>query len=250
MNELFNKKSAFIAYITAGDGGLKYTREAAIALAEGGVDILEIGLPFSDPTADGPVIQRAMNRALQEEITLFDVLAVVKEVKQAIDIPIILFTYYNPLFNAIENDVFRKAKEAGVNGILVVDLPIEESNEYYHHCIQNKIDPIYIITPSTPLDRIKKIEKKRSAFLYYVCRKGTTGIKNSLPNDFEKNMRQIKQVTQTPVVAGFGISNKQTAATVLSHADGFVVGSLFVKAIEEGASPNDLTKLAIQLDPR
>lgn len=250
IKDCFNKGSVFIAYITAGQGGLKLTKEAAIALVDGGVDILEIGVPFSDPVADGSVIQRAMNEALSLNVTISSVLDIIKQIKKVVDVPIVLFTYLNPLLKMGLNNVCVRAKSAGVDGILVVDLPLEESEEYYKSCAAVGIEPVCIIAPSTPIERIRRINQHCNSFLYYVCRNGTTGIKNDLPDNYAEKINRIKAVSSNPVVAGFGISSKHLAALALSQADGFVVGSLFVKAIEAGATPEKLKKLAIKVNPK
>lgn len=237
-------KKHFVAYLTAGDGGIQRTLDAAIALIKGGVTILEIGVPFSDPIADGPVIQRASARALQSGTTLNDILGLTKAIRKISDIPLILFSYLNPLLSALNSSFFEDAKNAGITGLLLVDCPIEESQAFHQKCLEHSISPIYVITPSTPVERIKIIDSMGKGFLYYACRKGTTGIQAGLPDDFVKNIQKIKSLVHLPVVAGFGISNRESAQKVLEYADGFVVGSLFVKALEDGATPDELTALA------
>ncbi len=249
-NAAFKNNQAFIAYLTAGQRGLNYTEEAAHALVEGGVDILEIGVPFSDPVADGPTIQAAMQDALTHNVTLIDVLTVIKRIKQACKIPIVLFTYYNPLFKLGMAHALENAKAAGVDGILVVDLPLEESKPYYEQCSHHGILPIGLISPSTNVSRIQLMSQRTFGFLYYVARNDTTGVKHSLPNGFEKNIQRIKNVTTQPVVAGFGIGERTLAQRALNAADGFVVGSAIINAITAGAPPTELTTLACQIDPR
>lgn len=250
IQKTFNKGPAFISYLTAGDGGMNYSLKAMLALIEGGVDILEIGVPFSDPVADGPVIQKAIDRALQQQTDIFDVLNLVKKIRKHSEVPIVLFSYYNPILAAQSKNVFQLAKDSGVDAILIVDLPLEEASEYCILCEAAKLDPIFVVTPSTPVTRIKAIDDYASGFLYYACRKGTTGVRSDLPEGIEEKLSEIKAISNIPVVAGFGISNKPAAAEVLKYADGFVVGSRFVKAVEEGASANELKQLAIDLDPR
>lgn len=250
LKEQFNRGPAFIAYITAGQRGLKYSKQAAIALVKGGVDILEIGVPFSDPVADGPVIQRAMNDALASGTNITSVLAMIKEIKAIHDVPIVLFTYYNPLLRVGIKQILTRAKKAGVDGVLVVDLPLEESAMYFECCATVGIEPICIISPSTSEQRLQLISKQCNSFLYYVCRNGTTGVRDNLPANYSKKMQRIKQIAQKPVVAGFGISNQKLAQLALASADGFVVGSLFVEAIEKGATPDELMTLATAIDPR
>ncbi len=249
IKQIFKKGPVFVAYLTAGDGGIDHTFDAAMALINGGVNILEIGVPFTDPVADGPVIQRAAMRALESKTTLDDILSLVKKLREHTDIPLILFSYLNPILKASENGFFANAKEAGVDGILLVDCPFDEAKEIHQHCIKNHLAPIYVITPTTSLERLKHIDKHGSGFLYYACRKGTTGVRNEMPDDFVQKMREIKANVHHPVVVGFGISNKEMAAEVLQHADGFVVGSLFVKALEEKVSLDELTFKAKNLLP-
>ncbi|MEM9242749.1 MAG: tryptophan synthase subunit alpha [Pseudomonadota bacterium] len=246
----FARKPAFIAYLTAGQRSLAFTQDAAIALVQGGVSLLEIGVPFSDPIADGPVIQSAMQQGVEANITINTVLEVIQNIKKTIDVPIILFTYYNPLLNAANNNIYEKARVAGVDGVLVVDLPLEEADDHFNQCKQYNISPISVIASSTAVDRIQRIGQKSSGFLYYACRNGTTGIKRSLPDNYQDKVQQIKQCSHLPVAAGFGISDKKTAAAALSCADGFVVGSLFIKAIAARATTKELTQLAQQIDPR
>jgi len=250
MKNLFKKRPAFVAYLTAGQRGLNFTKEAAIALAKGGVDLLEIGVPFSDPIADGPVIAQAMNEALSYPITLHSILNTIHEIKQVKNIPIVLFTYFNPLFKTGITKIMKEAKQAGVDAILTVDCPLEESSEYFSCAKSASMDTIGLISPSTEPERILKICQSDPAFLYYICRNGITGVKDSLPEDYLKKIAQIKSLSIIPVIAGFGISTKEMASSALECADGFVVGSLFVKAIADGISPLALQQLAINLDPR
>ena len=249
IQQIFNKGPAFAAYLTAGDGGIQCTFDAAMALIAGGVNILEIGVPFSDPIADGPVIQRAAARALEKNITLEEILTLIVKLREHTDIPLILFSYLNPVLNAVKKDFFTKAKKAGLDGVLLVDCPYEEAKEIHQQCTKNKLAPIYVVTPTTSVERLKQIDHHGSGFLYYACRKGTTGVRNAMPDDFADKLREIKLYAHHPVVVGFGISNKEMAAEVLRHADGFVVGSLFVKALEDGVSLSELTKMAQNLLP-
>lgn len=251
LSEIFNRKKAFVAYVTAGDGGMDRTVSAMHALVDGGVDILEIGVPFSDPVADGPVIQAAADRSLKNGTTIDTVLRGIHQFKQSQATPVVLFGYYNPIFVANQSgDFFKRAKEAGVDGVLIVDVPLEECDDYYTQCVEVGIDPVLLLSPSTPAERVQKINEKSKGMLYYACRKGTTGEKSTLPEGFAKQMSDIKVLTTLPVIAGFGVSNKAMSAEILQHADGFVVGSTFVKAIGDGIEDDALTTLAKSLDPR
>lgn len=247
IDQVFQKsKKPFIAYLTAGDGGLKYSEDAFLSLVSGGVDIIEIGVPFSDPIGDGPVIQRAMNRS---KASLKEVLDLVRTIRLKTDVPIVLFSYYNPILQAGETFI-QEAKKAGVDGILIVDLPIEESDAILQKMNEESLAPIFLIAPSTPLERVKRISDKGKGFLYYVSQKGTTGMQKEVASDFHDKLKVIKSVSHLPVVAGFGIANREMAEEFLQSADGFVVGSYFVKQMENKISPQELTQLAKQMDPR
>ncbi|HVE44079.1 MAG TPA: tryptophan synthase subunit alpha [Gammaproteobacteria bacterium] len=250
IERLFSEYKAFIAYLTAGDGGMQHTLDAAMALIDGGVNMLEIGMPFSDPTADGPVIQRAAMRSLANGTTLQDILWLTEEIRKRSDIPLILFSYLNPILSKLESTFLNDAKHAGIDGLLLVDCPLEESGLIREQCINNEIDLISILTPATTTDRMKKMNEYAQGFLYYACRKGTTGVKNALPEDFEEKIKSIKDTMPLPVVVGFGISNSEMANDVLACADGVVVGSLFVDALEKGMSFSALSTLARNIFPR
>lgn len=178
----------FVGYLTAGQRGLEFTKAAAIALVEGGVDVLEIGVPYSDPIADGPVIQQAMQDALLRGVNLEQILTTIKEIKAAVDVRVVLFSYYNPLLNAKNESSLKAIKAAGVDSILIVDLPYEESDEFYQACALCDLKRVTLIAPSTPISRIELLRSPQTEFYYYVCRNGTTGMKNNLPENFvEKN---------------------------------------------------------------
>ena len=245
----FSQSKAFVAYLTAGDGGIKQTLAAALALIESGVTMLEIGVPFSDPIADGPVIQRAHARALAHGTTLAGCLDLVAEIRAKSDIPLILFTYLNPIFKVLHRDFFQNAKDAGIDGLLVVDCPLEEMAPMVQPCLQQGIAPILIATPTTTMQRVAALEQWGRGFLYYACRGGTTGVRAQLPHDFSDNIQQLKAHASLPVVVGFGIASREMAMEVLQQADGVVVGSLFVKAIENGMSMVNLKRLAQQINP-
>jgi tryptophan synthase alpha chain len=237
----FQKNKIFAGYLTVGDGN---SVAIANALIEGGVNLLELGVPFSDPIADGPVIQRAAERALKNNTTLLAVIAVAQHIRKTSEIPLVLFSYFNPLLHANPSHWLPLAKHAGIDGILVVDLPDEEGHAFYQQCLTHDILPISVVTPATSPARLKKITRHAKGFLYYASRKGTTGIRAGLPDDFQENIAMIKSISALPVLAGFGIANKTDAQKILQYADGFVVGSFFMKAVEEGVSLKELTQLA------
>jgi tryptophan synthase alpha chain len=249
IQQSFNNKKAFIGYLTAGDGGIHHTLNAALALIEGGINILEIGVPFSDPIADGPVIQRAATRALAAGTTLQDVLWLAAEIRKKSDIPLVLFSYLNPILATLQPAFFKHLQQAGIDGMLIVDCPIEESSLFHQACLDHEIAPIYVITPSTPIARIKKIAQHGIGFIYYACRKGTTGIRTALPTDFQDKMKLLQNNISLPMVVGFGIGEFDLAKQVLQLADGVVMGSVFVKALEENLPLTELTKMARQINP-
>lgn len=227
------KTPAFIGYIVAGDGGIDYSIEAALALEAGGVDLLELGIPFTDPVADGPAIQKGMERALKGGMTPDKVLELVKRLRHKTKIPIVLMSYFNPIMQG-GKDFLRRAKEAGVGGILIVDLPFEEKEFRVE-----ELDQIFLITPSTTEERMRQIAKGSRGFIYYAIQKGTTGARDSLPEGVKENIQKIKQIASIPVCAGFGIANRESAQQVLSCADGFIVGSAFVDAMEKRLPPKN-----------
>lgn len=245
IKKLFATQKAYVGYLTVGDGGLRRSVDIAQAMIAGGVNMLELGVPFSDPVADGPVIQRAAQRAVANNTTLADVLQVAATLRQSTDIPLILFSYYNPLL--IADAWLAQAAAVGIDGVLVVDLPYEEGGEFYAKCSAHGIAPISIITPATSTKRLKMITRHAQGFLYYACRAGTTGVQSSLPAGLAEQLATVKQHSKLPVVVGFGVSDATMVRNILQHADGFVVGSYFMKALEEGASPTQLTQLTRSL---
>ncbi len=249
IRDAFIKNKAFIGYLVAGDGGITYATEMALAMIDGGVDILEIGIPFSDPIADGPVIQKGMQRALTHATSKEDVLRMVTKIKEQSDIPILLFSYFNPIRKGFHEFV-QKAKLSGVDGFLIVDLPLEEA-ELTKKCIEDaSLDMIFVIAPSTSSARLKKIATESSGFVYYACQKGTSGMQDFLPTDLEDKIVQIKKETSKPIGIGFGIKNKDMAKKVLEIADGFIVGSLFVDGMEKKLDKAAMINLTKSLDPR
>jgi tryptophan synthase alpha chain len=224
ISQAFAKKQAFIGYLTVGDA----SKEHFLSLIEMGVNVLEVGIPFSDPVADGPVIQKAMQRSLQVGTTPKKVLQLVAELRKETEVAIVLFTYFNPIQRDLKG-FLAQAKKAGADGVLVVDLPLEESATYQLLCKDFDLSPIFVIAPSTPPERIRAISDAAKGFIYYACRKGTTGTRSSLPEDLAEKIAQIRTYTGLPIAVGFGISSRETANAVLKIADGFVVGSHFVE---------------------
>ncbi len=246
---VFDKKPAYLGFLTAGDGGYDHSKKALLALIAGGVDIVEIGVPFSDPVADGSTIQQASQRAIAQGTDLTQVLRLIRDIRQKTTTPIILFSYYNPLL-AYGESIYAELATAGADGILVVDLPLEEAGSHLEACREHNLDPIFLISPSTRSERLKQINTYGRGMLYYVCRNGTTGVKASLPTDFKEKLLEIKRYCDLPVVAGFGIANREMATQVMEYADGFVVGSRFVDAAYRTQDYAALTALARSIDPR
>lgn len=235
IGKAFEYEDVFVGYLMGGDGGEEKTIKSALALVKGGVDILEIGIPFSDPIADGSVIQEASARALNHKTTPTRVLEMIKKIRLKSEVPIVLMTYYNPILKA-GKEFLKKAKASGVDGMIVVDLPFDEGEGYIKMMRDCKLDTIFLVSPNTPQLRLLQIIKHSTGFIYYACQKGTTGMRSTLPNDLAENIKVIKSETDKPVVVGFGIKNKKSAQDVLRVADGFVVGSALVDHIASGAT--------------
>ncbi len=225
-------QKALVVYLTAGCPNPEATREMIIALERAGVDIVELGVPFSDPTADGPIIQAASQRALKNGTTLEGVLNLVSEVRKDSEVPIVLFGYYNPIF-AYGNEKFaKKASEVGVDGVLVVDLPFEEAREMRRFTDPRGIDSIALIAPTTGKERIRQIADSATGFLYFISITGVTGTLKPSIEDIQSGVRQIREVSSLPTVIGFGISTPAQAAEIAALGDGIVVGSALMKEID------------------
>ncbi len=242
---------SFVGFVVGGDGGEDYCVECCLQLIEGGIDILEIGFPFSDPVADGPVIQRASERALKGGANGATLLRIAARIREKSAIPLILFTYYNPLLKKGDG-YLKELKAAGYDAILVVDLPPpkEKHHPYFDALEAAGLYPIFLVTPSTDDQRLTQIGEIAQGFLYYACQKGTTGVRDKLPEDFSLQISRIRQKTNLPIAAGFGIANRANAKEALQAADAFVVGSAFVKLMEQRVKPQELKRLAQDIDPR
>lgn len=231
-------RKAFIPFITAGDPTLEQTSAILDVLAEVGADIIELGVPFSDPMADGPTIQASSQRALKNNIRIEDILEVVRKFRKKHDTPLILFGYYNPFFVYGEKRLVADAKNAGVDGFLCVDLPPDEGDELRYLANKASLDVIYLLAPTSTAERKKLVAEKASGFIYYVSVTGVTGARDKLREDISAHISDIKRYTPVPVVVGFGISTPSQVREVASIADGVVVGSAIVKVIEKvGDSP-------------
>jgi tryptophan synthase alpha chain len=230
-----------VAYITAGDPSMDATLKYVLALAEAGADVIELGVPFSDPLADGPVIQRASERALKAGATLGGVLDLVRRIRQSSEVPIVLFGYYNPFFQMGIEKFAAAAASAGADGVLVTDLTPEESGEYRRILAAHHLDTIFLGAPTSTDDRLAKIAACSSGFLYLISRTGVTGAKDALPDDLPALLRRARSVTQLPIAVGFGISLPGHVSVLGDLADAAAVGSALVSEIENAKSVDAAT---------
>lgn len=224
---------ALVTYITAGDPDLETTRKLLFTLSDSGADVIEIGVPFSDPMADGPTIQRASLRSLENGTNLKSILDMVADIRSEIKVPLILFGYYNPIFSFGLRDFAKGAKDAGIDGLIIVDMPPEESKEIRRYTDKKEIDFINLISPVTDGERLEEIVADATGFLYYVSVTGVTGARKTLPEEIGNRIAEIKKLTGLPVVVGFGISDPETARSLGRVSDGVVVGSALVNIIEK-----------------
>jgi len=238
-----NNEKALIVYLTAGDPSLDVTQELILQLEKACVDILEIGVPFSDPTADGPVIQAASQRALKTGTTLERVLTMIADIRRDSQIPIVLFGYYNPIFAYGVEKFAQTAQKAGVDGILVVDLPPEEAQELRRHTDPVGLDFISLVAPTTGKDRLKAILGNATGFLYTISITGVTGTAAPKIEDIAREVGKIRKLTKMPIVVGFGISSAAQAEEIAVFADGIVIGSAVVRLIDENRNHSELMKI-------
>ena len=232
-----------VAYVTAGDPDLARTAEILVELSANGADIIEVGVPFSDPLADGPVIQRASERALASRTTLRSTLATIAQHRDRITAPIVLFTYVNPILRMGEDAFVRAAAAAGVDGVLVLDLPVEEAGAFRERLVREGIDPIFLLSPTTTDERIRASAALGRGFLYVISRLGVTGVRDRLAADAEPLVRRIRAQSDLPLALGFGISTPEQVAEVGQWADAAVVGSALVNVIaQHGASASVAAK--------
>ncbi|MHB9028898.1 MAG: tryptophan synthase subunit alpha [Candidatus Latescibacterota bacterium] len=228
-----HSRKAFIAYITAGDPSLEYTARLVLEFERRGVDIVELGVPFSDPIADGPVNQEAAQRALRREIGIGDVLETVRAIRRESQIPIIFFAYYNTIFSYGLEAFVNDAAEAGLDGALVLDLPPEEAGEYKRLMDARGLATIFLVSPITPEDRLRLIAKHASGFVYYVSQMGVTGERAEISESIPAMVSRIRALTGTPIAVGFGVSTPEHVRKIAGLADGVIVGSSIVRRIGE-----------------
>jgi tryptophan synthase alpha chain len=240
-----NGGPGLVAYVTAGDPDLASTERILVALAGAGADVIEVGVPFSDPLADGPVIQRASERALASGTTLRRTLQMIRRKREAVSSPIVLFTYANPVLRMGEPEFVRTAADAGVDGVLVLDLPVEEAGPFRERLVDAGMDPIFLLSPTTTDARIRRSAELGRGFLYVISRLGVTGARDTIAADAESLVRRINRLSALPLAVGFGISTPEQVAQVGRWADAAVVGSALVKVIaEHGRSPDLADRVA------
>lgn len=241
MNRIANKfkelkekdRIALVTYITAGDPSIDVTAELVLKLEESGADIIELGVPFSDPMADGPAIQLASERALKNGTTLGDVLEIVRRVREVSEIPIIMFGYYNPFFKYGPERFSKDAVNAGADGVLVVDLPPEEAGEFKVHTDRAGLDFVFLLAPTSTSERISLVANSASGFVYLVSVTGVTGVRPDMDVSLEDLTNEIKRAAKLPVGIGFGISSPEQVTKIARYADAVIVGSAIVRIIEK-----------------
>jgi tryptophan synthase alpha chain len=227
-------RAAFVAYLCAGDPDFDTSLAACLAVVSSGADILELGVPFSDPLADGLTNQLAAQRALESGMTAARVFELVRRIRKASEIPIVFYTYYNLVFSNGVDAYVKAARAAGVDGMLVLDLPPEESAEAAHACRVHGMDTVCIVAPTTPDSRLPKIAAAATGFIYYVSREGVTGVRDQVAGGIPEAVARIRAHSQLPVAVGFGISTRAQVSQVAAEADGVVVGSALVNVIRDG----------------
>ena len=230
------QRACFVAYVCAGDPNFELSIQACKSLIDSGIDILELGVPFSDPLADGLTNQLAAQRALESGMNSGRVFEFVRAIREFSSIPIVFYTYYNLVFAMGSESYAQRAKEAGVDALLTLDLPPEEAKDHLDACERVGIETVFIVAPTTPEERLVKICEATTGFIYYVSREGVTGEQSNLSNNIQSRVSLIKQYTNLPVVVGFGVSNSSHVRAISSVADGVVVGSAIVNCIANNLS--------------
>jgi tryptophan synthase alpha chain len=241
----FAHKPGLVAYVTCGDPDLSTTREIILAAITAGADVIELGVPFSDPVADGPVIQRASERALKNGTSLQDVLQLARDIRQHSDAGLVVFSYLNPILRMGLEPFCKAAVDSGVDGVLLIDMTLEEGDDYRRCMDAHKLAAIFLAAPTSTDQRLKKIAQACSGFVYAVSRTGVTGAQKQLAGDARGLVQRIRKYTSLPVAVGFGISNAQQFAQAGEFADAAAVGSAIVQAIEQnpGRAPQAVAEL-------
>ncbi|MDD5449547.1 MAG: tryptophan synthase subunit alpha [Candidatus Omnitrophica bacterium] len=236
-----DRKKACIVYITAGYPDLHKTKRLIPALERAGADIVELGIPFSDPLADGPTIQAASQEALKNNVNLPKIFKMVKMARRVTDIPIVFMTYYNPVLKYGQKQFLRDCVKSGVDGLIIPDLPMEESRDLKPAARKSKIALIFLAAPTSTRERLKNISRDSRGFIYYVSLTGVTGARQKLPMEVASKVKLIKSMTRKPVCVGFGVSSPQQAEQIANVADGVIIGSAVIKVIERNLNKGGLT---------
>ncbi len=232
---LLNGKKALVAFYTAGDPDLSASKDIFAVIEKNGADIIEIGVPFSDPLADGPTIQASSHRSLQKGTTLKKIIQLVTDIRKTSELPIILMTSFNPIFVYGQKEFVADAVKAGVDGVIIPDLPPEEAEEFLG--IAEGLDMIFLLAPTSTPTRVQQIGKISKGFIYYISLTGTTGTKEALSAGLEKKVSEIKKSVSLPVLVGFGVSGPEQAKQAAQISDGVIIGSAIVKLIEAHSDP-------------
>ncbi len=235
-------KKAFIVFITAGFPNFRITRRLVLELENSGADLIELGVPFSDPLADGPVIQESSRASLEAGTTLTKILTLVKSLRKQTQIPLCLMTYYNLIFCYGKRRFLKMAHSSGVDGIIIPDLPPEEDRDFILNCRKYNIDTIFFISPTTSIKRTQFINKFSRGFIYYISLTGVTGARQKLPADLIRSIKAVKKYVNKPLCVGFGVSRPKQVSQIFSLADGVIVGSAVIKKIQENLYRTDLVK--------
>lgn len=241
------RRAALICFVTAGDPSLKFTHDLVIALAEAGADVIELGVPFSDPIADGPTIQQSSQRALAAGVSAAKVLECVHRLREQCQVPVVLMTYLNPIERYGLQRFAADAAAAGVDGVLVTDLPPEEASAWVVAARENHLDTVFLAAPTSTMKRLRVAARLSTGFLYCVSRLGVTGVRKDLPDDLELLVSRAREVARCPICVGFGISTPEQVKSVARLADGVVVGSALVAAIAEHETDQARRTHAVQL---
>ncbi len=236
-------RAALIPCLVAGDPDLETTIETAVEIAGRGADILELVIPFSDPMADGPTIQAASQRALSNGVNLRQILDGAARLRNMIDIPMIVMTYLNPVLRIGLEEFARISSQAGVDGVILPELPVEEADQWLETAKKNKLDTIFLAAPTSTPDRVTEICRVSTGFVYAVTLTGTTGARDTLPEELIQNLTDLKSICSKPIAAGFGISGPEAVRRLAPHADGLIVGSALVRLMEEGSKKEKIKKV-------
>src|SRR5437763_15459771 len=229
----FDRRPSLVAYLTCGDPDLRTAREVALAAIDAGAEVIELGVPFSDPVADGPVIQRASERALKNRVSLEQVLKLAQDIRRESDVGLIVFSYLNPVMRMGLDKFTDEAAKAGVDGALITDLPVEESDEYLRLMRSRNLATIFLAAPTSTDERLKLIAEASTGFVYAISRTGITGARKDLTDDAQQLVKRLRKFTDLPIAVGFGISSAEHLKAVGKFADAAVVGSAIVHTIEQ-----------------